>query len=167
MKSSLRRPLGLPSVAVLLAAVACSGPDAGAGPAVPSPPERQAALCRALHKELPKTVGGLERRGAEPVSDLTAVWGGTHGEPEISLRCGVTKPALLKRNPATDSMDVNDVGWLPERQPDGSVRCTTVRREAWVEVTLPKKVVGEGGDLSALTDLSGAVLKTIPEGIIS
>ncbi len=112
-------------------------------------------------------MGGLERRGAEPVSDLTAVWGGTHGEPEISLRCGVTKPALLKRNPATDSMDVNDVGWLPERQPDGSVRCTTVRREAWVEVTLPKKVVGEGGDLSALTDLSGAVLKTIPEGIIS
>ncbi|MEU4210689.1 DUF3515 domain-containing protein [Streptomyces sp. NPDC026206] len=164
MKSSLRRLLGLPSAALLVATAACSAPGAQAGPAVPAPPERQAGLCRALHKELPRAVDGLERRTVEPVSDLTAVWG---DDPSVSLRCGVRKPGLLKRNPATDSMDIDEVGWLPEKQPDGSVRCTTVRREAWVEVTLPKKVVGEGGDLSALTDLSGAVLKTIPEGIIS
>ncbi|MEU3873385.1 MULTISPECIES: DUF3515 domain-containing protein [Streptomyces] len=169
MKSALHRPSGLPVLALLLAAAACavtacSGPGGQAGPAVPTPPAAEAALCRALHAQLPATVDGLKRRATDPASDLTAAWG---DGVRITLRCGVPKPELLKRRPDADSVDVDDVGWLPERQSDGSVRCTTVRRSAWVEVTLPRKVVGDAGDISALTDLSGAVRRTIPEGIIS
>ncbi|MEX2983836.1 DUF3515 domain-containing protein [Streptomyces sp. C36] len=167
MKTSLRRPLGLPALALLCASVACSAPDGKASPAVPTPPARQAELCRALHKELPETVDGRKRRAADPVSDLTAVW----GDPAISLRCGVGRPKILTPgtehyNPTADSVEIDGVGWLPERQPDGSVRCTTTLRQAWVEVTLPKKVVGEAGDISALTDLADAVRKTIPVGVL-
>ncbi|MEV4440410.1 DUF3515 domain-containing protein [Streptomyces sp. NPDC049577] len=168
MTYSLRRPfLGVPVVPVLALllcpAVACSSTDEAAGPAVPTPPAREAALCRALHKELPATVDGRQRRATDPASDFTAAW----GDPAISLRCGVPKPGLLRRNPGSDAAEIDGVAWLPERQPDGGIRCTTVQREAWVEVTLPKEVVGDAGDMSALTDLAGAVRRTIPEGIIS
>ncbi|GAA0497479.1 DUF3515 domain-containing protein [Streptomyces stramineus] len=163
MKSSLRRSLGLPAVVVFFAAVGCSTSDDTAGPAVPTPSGAQAAKCRALHQALPGTVDGRKRRGTDPDSDLTAAWG--DGE-SIALRCGVPKPALLQRNPAADSVDINGIEWLPEKQPDGSVRCTTVKREAWVEVTLPARVVGGAGDISALTDLADAVRSTVPYGII-
>lgn len=167
MKSSLRRPLGLPAAALLLAAVGCSAPDPSAGPAVPAPDARQAGPCRALHRALPDVLDGRKRRTAEPVSDFTALW----GDPAITLRCGVARPKILTPgtehyNPGADSADLDGVTWLPERQPDGSVRCTTVQREAWVEVTLPERVVGGVGDISALTDLADAVKKTIPEGIL-
>ncbi|MFI1969011.1 DUF3515 domain-containing protein [Streptomyces cinnamoneus] len=167
MKFSLCRPFGLPAVvALLFACAACSGADDEAGPAVPTPSGRQAALCRALHGALPRTVGDLERRATDPESDFTAAWG---GHPAITLRCGVPKPELLRSHPGSDSAELNGVEWLPEKQSDGSVRCTTVQREAWVEVTLPKKVVGDAGagDISVLTDLADAVSKTIPVGIIS
>lgn len=164
MKSSLRRPPGLSAVALLLTAVACSAPGGPAAPAAPTPPAAEAALCRALHKELPGTVDGRERHDPVPASDFTAAWG---GRPAIVLRCGVPKPELLQRNPGADAAEIDGVDWLPEKQSDGSVRCTTTLREAWVEVTLPKQVTGDAGDISALTDLADAIKKTIPEGIIS
>ncbi|MFF4221352.1 DUF3515 domain-containing protein [Streptomyces sp. L500] len=167
MKSSLRRPLGLPAAALLLAAAGCSAPDPSAGPAVPTPDARQAGHCRALHGALPDVLDGRKRRTAEPASDFTALW----GDPAISLRCGVARPKILTRgsehyNPNADSAELDGVEWLPERQPDGSVRCTTVHREAWIEVTLPARVVGGAGDISALTDLAGAITKTVPVGIL-
>ncbi|MEV4868974.1 DUF3515 domain-containing protein [Streptomyces syringium] len=167
MKSLLRRPLGLSAVAVLCAAVGCSSTDDAAGLVVPTPSAREARLCRALHKELPEAVDGHKRRTADPVSDFTAAW----GAPAIALRCGVGRPKILTPgtehyNPAADSVEIDGVGWLPERQPDGSVRCTTTLRATWVEVTLPKKYVGDAGDISALTDFADAVKKTIPEGVV-
>ncbi|MGK5547954.1 DUF3515 domain-containing protein [Streptomyces sp. URMC 127] len=167
MKSFLRRPFRLPAVVVLCAAAGCSPAGGTEGPSVPTPSARAAGLCRALHKELPKTVDGKRRRTADPVSDFTAVW----GDPAIALRCGVERPEIIKPgsehyNPAADSVEIDGVDWLPERQPDGSVRCTTTLREAFVEVTLPKQVVGGAGDLGALTDLAGAVAKTIPVGVV-
>ncbi|GAA0429076.1 DUF3515 domain-containing protein [Streptomyces luteireticuli] len=164
MTVSFRRLAGLPAAALLCTAVACSATDRG--PVVPTPPPtgRQAGLCRALHAQLPDSVGGLKRRSTDPASDFTAAWGGS---PAIVLRCGVPKPELLQRNPGADAAEIDGVDWLPERQSDGSVRCTTTLREAWVEVTLPKRIAGDAGDISALTDLADAVKKTIPEGIIS
>ncbi len=161
MKFSLHRPLGLPAVALLLASAACSAPGRQAGPPVPTPPAAQVAPCRALHEELPSAVDGLKRRSTDPASDFTAVWG---GGPSVSLRCGVPKPELLKRHPDAETVEVDGVRWVPEQQDDGSVRCTTVLREAWVEITLSKDVPGGFG---ALSDVAEAVRKTIPEGIAS
>jgi hypothetical protein len=162
----LHRLTSLPALAVLFVAVGCSSSDDTAGPAVPTPSAQEAALCRALHKQLPQTVGGLARHAPEHPSDFTAAW----GDPAIALRCGVARPKVLTPgtehyNPTADAVELNGVDWLPEKQDDGSIRCTTTMRKAFVEVTIPAKVAGGAGDMSALTDLAGAVEKTIPEGL--
>lgn len=160
-----RIPVQLPVAAVLLAAAGCSSgsPDAVA---VPSPAPAQAAMCRALHKALPRTVDGLARHTTTPASDFTAAW----GDPAIVLRCGVPRPAVLtpgnpNYQPNAQAMGIDGVDWLPEKQSDGSVRCTTTLRKAFVEVTIPAKYTGPYGDLSMLTDLAPAVDRTIPAGI--
>ncbi|ARZ67655.1 DUF3515 domain-containing protein [Streptomyces sp. HU2014] len=166
MKSSLRRSLAVPALLVFCAA-GCSSAGGPAGPPVPTPSARAAGLCRALHEKLPDTVGGSRRGTAHPVSDFTAVW----GRPAIELRCGVPKPEVVTEgnphyDPNAPSVEIDGVEWLAERRSDGSVRCTTVLREAHVEVTLPKKVAGDAGDLGALTDLAAAVAATVPIGIV-
>ncbi|MEU3753199.1 DUF3515 domain-containing protein [Streptomyces olivoreticuli] len=166
MKSSLRR--WLPAVAALSVAVGCASADgtASAEP-VPSPSGKEATYCRALHKELPATLNGLKRRSGGPASEFTASW----GDPAITLRCGVRKPLILmpgykRYRPGSATWEVNGVEWMPEQQPDGSVRCTTSKREAWVEVTVPEKFTGEAGGLGLFDALSDAVRKTVPFGMI-
>ncbi|MEU9114753.1 DUF3515 domain-containing protein [Streptomyces sp. NPDC048483] len=156
--SARRRHLALPVLTVLFAAVGCSSSDV----AVPSPQSGAARHCRALHKELPKTVDGLRRGTAEPVSDFTAIW----GDPAVTLRCGVGKPDVLTYgsehyNPTADAAVVDGVQWLFEKQDDG-YRFTTVLRTAYVEVSVPGTYAPE---VDVLTDLAGAVKKTVPEGV--
>lgn len=152
------RLLRLPVAALLAATVGCSVSD-GDGEAVPSPSPQAAKLCRALHKALPKTVNGLDRAAAEPVSDFTAEW----GDPAVRLRCGVPRPDVLTPgsehyNPTADAVEVNGVTWLPEQQEDG-YRFTTTDRKAFVEVTVPGTYAPE---VNPLTDLADAVKKTVP-----
>jgi hypothetical protein len=151
---------------VLLSAVGCSftedSDDSGAL-AVPTPSPQAATLCRALHKDLPKTVNGLKRRTAEPASEFTAVW----GDPAVRLRCGVARPKALKvddehYNPKSISAEVNGVAWLPQKQQDG-YRFTTVLRKAFVEVTVPKKYAPE---VNPLVDFADTVKRTVPEGVV-
>jgi hypothetical protein len=59
---------------------------------------------------------------------------------------------------------VNGVGWLMEKQDDGSYRFTTSLRRAYVEVSVPKKWVQRDGS-NALVDLASPIKKAIPEGI--
>ncbi|MES4907636.1 MULTISPECIES: DUF3515 domain-containing protein [unclassified Streptomyces] len=151
---------------LVLSAAGCSftgGSDGSLSLTVPKPNAETASLCRALHKELPKTVEGLERRTPEPASELTAAW----GDPAIKLRCGVAKPADLTPgtehyNPYAPSAEVNGVEWLPEQLDDG-YRFTTVLRKAYVEVTVPGKYAPE---VNPLTDLANAVKKSVPEGVV-
>ncbi|UQA92911.1 DUF3515 domain-containing protein [Streptomyces halobius] len=156
--SPRRRYLALPVLTVLFAAVGCSSGEV----AVPSPKGEAASHCRALHKELPRTVDGLRRGTAEPVSDFTAIW----GDPAVQLRCGVPKPDVLTAgsehyNPRADGAVVNGVRWLVEKQDDG-YRFTTTLRKTYVEVTVPGKYAPE---VNVLTDLADAVKKTVPEGV--
>ncbi|WP_432039077.1 DUF3515 domain-containing protein [Streptomyces cucumeris] len=159
-RTSTRRsvPLAAAAALVLCAVAGCSftndSDDTGA-PAVPEPTKQAAAFCRALHKELPRTVNGLKRGTADPVSDFTAVW----GDPAVQLRCGVSRPAAAATS--TRSAGVNGVEWLPEEQDDG-YRFTTVLRRAYVEVTVPEKYAPE---VDPLIDLADAVKKTVPEGV--
>jgi hypothetical protein len=139
------------------AAVYATTSDTDETVAVPVPDAQVARYCAALHTRLPQRVDGLPRHDLKPRSELTAGW----GDPSIVLRCGVQRPAADNEESA-DAVEVDGVGWLIEPQGGGAFRLTTTLRKAYVEVTLPKKYAG---DLGPLTDLAGAVKRTIPEGI--
>jgi hypothetical protein len=152
------RPAVLPSLALLLAAVGCSSADGDASAAVPSPSATVTKLCRSLDEALPSTVDDLGRRDPSPASTLTAGW----GNPAIILRCGVERPGKMS-DPQADGVEVNGVGWLLEKQENGSFRFTTALRRAYVEVTIPEDRTADG--MAPLVDLASAVKKAIPEGI--
>ncbi|MGX1272575.1 DUF3515 domain-containing protein [Streptomyces phaeoluteigriseus] len=152
------RPVALPPLALLLAAVGCSSADGDVSAAVPSPSATVTELCRNLDRTLPSAVDDQHRRDPSPASELTAGW----GNPAIILRCGVERPAEMSDTEA-DGVDVNGVGWLLEEQDDGSFRFTTTLRAAYVEVTIPQDRTADG--LAPLVDLAPAVKKAIPEGI--
>jgi hypothetical protein len=152
------RPIVLPPLALLLAAVGCSSADGDASAAVPSPSATVTKLCRNLDEALPSTVDDQDRRDPSPASALTAGW----GNPAIILRCGVERPAKMN-DPEADGVEVNGVGWLLEKQENESFRFTTVLRKAYVEVTIPKDRTADG--MAPLVDLASAVKKAIPEGI--
>ncbi|MFC8514954.1 DUF3515 domain-containing protein [Streptomyces sp. NPDC057257] len=152
------RLIGLPVLALLITVAGCSSADDSARAAVPSPGTKVAELCRNLDKVVPAKVDGQGRRDPEPASALTAGW----GNPAIILRCGVERPAKMS-DPEADGVEVNGVGWLLEKQSDGSFRFTTTLRRAYVEVTIPKDRTGDG--MAPLVDLAPAVKKAIPAGI--
>lgn len=158
------RPVVLPPLALLLAAVGCSSADGDVSAAVPSPSATVTELCRNLDRALPSAVDDQHRRDPSPASALTAGW----GNPAIILRCGVERPPKMTDPKVATGADpdavaggVNGVNWLMEKGEDGAYRFTTASRLAYVEVTVP-----EGRDTSgALIDLASAVKKAIPEGI--
>ncbi|WP_020138722.1 DUF3515 domain-containing protein [Streptomyces sp. 351MFTsu5.1] len=153
-----RRLIGLPALLTLITLAGCSSADDGARAAVPSPGTEVTGLCENLDKALPSKVDGQDRRDPEPASALTAGW----GDPAIILRCGVQRPSKMD-DPEADGVEVNGVGWLLEKQDDGSFRFTTTLRKAYVEVTIPAKRTGNG--MAPLVDLAPAVKKAIPAGI--
>ncbi|MFF8318041.1 DUF3515 domain-containing protein [Streptomyces bobili] len=158
------RPVVLPPLALLLAAVGCSSADGDVSAAVPSPSATVTELCRNLDRALPSAVDDQHRRDPSPASALTAGW----GNPAIILRCGVERPPKMTDPKVATGADpdavaggVNGVDWLMEKGNDGAYRFTTASRLAYVEVTVP-----EGRDTSGvLIDLASAVKKAIPEGI--
>ncbi|UQX03181.1 DUF3515 domain-containing protein [Streptomyces sp. RerS4] len=161
--SSHRRPfrlLVLPAASALLALAGCAPGDSEARvEPPPAPPAEVAKLCAALHGELPRTVAGLGRAATEPASDLTAAWGGS----AIVLRCGIPKPPAMA-DPQQDGVEVNGVGWLVQRTPDGGLVFTTTSRLAYTEVRIDKE---HATDAQMLVGLSAAVEKTVPTGISS
>jgi hypothetical protein len=150
--------------ACLLAAAGCAA--GGPGVAVPHPSATAAAVCRALHRALPAKVAGQRRTATRPTSDFTAAW----GSPAIVLRCGVRKPDVLTPgnadyNPGAVAGSAAGVSWLPTPLSDGSLRCVTTPRTAYVEVTLPHKYAGDYEDISDLTDLAAAIRRTDPAAL--
>lgn len=162
-----RRPLlGLPALALLIGAAGCASSDDSPSAAVPSPGAKVTKLCRNLDKVLPRKVDGLDRNDPAPRSALTAGW----GSPAIILRCGVDRPPKMIDPKVADGDDpnaigggVNGVGWLMEKQGDGSYRFTTTLRQAYVEVTLPRERTADGS--TVLVDLAPAIKRAIPGGI--
>ncbi|OQR59808.1 hypothetical protein B6E66_33655, partial [Streptomyces maremycinicus] len=152
------RPIGLPSLALLLLAAGCSSADGGTSVVVPSPSVSVTKLCRNLDEALPSTVDDLDRGDPSPASALTAGW----GNPAIILRCGVERPEKMSDENA-DAVEVDGVGWLLEEQDGGAFRFTTTLRRVYVEVTIPESRAGDG--VAPLVDLAPSVKKAIPEGI--
>jgi hypothetical protein len=152
------RLLGLPAFALLIIATGCSSSDGRPSAAVPSPDAKVTKLCQNLDKALPRKVDGRDRNDPEPRSALTAGW----GSPAIILRCGVTRPAEMN-DPDAYGADVDGVGWLVQKQSDGSVVFTTSLRMAYVEVKVPKERAGDGA--GPLTYFARPIKSAIPSWI--
>lgn len=146
----------LPAVVLLSAAVGCSATDATASVAVPSPPAPEAKLCDALHKALPKTLAGLDRKDPEPSSELTAGW----GDGAIVLRCGIPRPAKMT-DPTASAVEADGVNWLVEQR-DSGPRFTTTYRKTYVEVTMGKQY---SNDATPLAGLAEPVKRTVPASL--
>ncbi|MFD8011376.1 DUF3515 domain-containing protein [Streptomyces sp. NPDC058955] len=153
--TSSHRPFGLPaSAAVLLLAVTGCSADAQASVPVPTPPAAEAALCRALARELPDTVAGQERSDPSPDSELTAGW----GDGAIVLRCGVPRPEKMS-DPQAEAVSADGVRWMLEQPEAGGPRFTSVYRATYVEVTLGERYAH---DVGPLADLAAPVDRTVP-----
>ncbi|GAA2963055.1 MULTISPECIES: DUF3515 domain-containing protein [Streptomycetaceae] len=154
-----RRPalLGPSAALAALAAAGCSSSGAQPPVAVPTPSSEAAAYCRELHKELPKSVTGLERSDPGPDSVLTAGW----GDGAIVLRCGVPRPAKMD-DAQSEGIDADGVNWLLEQRDDAGPRFTTTYRKAYVEVTLG---VEYAHDITPLSAFAVPVKETVPESL--
>jgi len=111
----------------------------------PSPTSSLTDVCRSLKDALPDTVAGQQERETTPNSTSTAAW----GDPPITLRCGVDRPAAMQ--PTSSLTSVDGVAWLPEQLTHGYV-FTTYGRDAYVEVTVPDDYAPEGEVLTAFAE---------------
>ncbi|MFF5564954.1 DUF3515 domain-containing protein [Streptomyces sp. NPDC012623] len=144
------------AVVLLSAVVGCAATDAAPSVAVPSPTAKEASLCRALHKELPKTLADLGRNDPRPASELTAGW----GDGAIVLRCGVPRPERMS-DPQAQAVEADGVNWMLEER-DSGPRFTTTYRETYVEVTMDERFTH---DSTPLAPLAVPVGKTIPAAL--
>lgn len=107
--------------------------------------------CDTLFADVPQTVAGQERRQVR--DDVAVAW----GDPEIILRCGVSRPAALTAT--SQCNEVSGVGWLDETTSDGFL-FTTIGRAAYVSVEVPEEVQPPA---DVLVDLAAAVQRHVPE----
>ena len=145
--------------ALLLAA--CSGGSVRV--AAPATTGSAAKQCAALRSALPAKLAGLKLRGTTPKSANTAAW----GSPAIVLRCGVGIPGVI--DPASSTFDpdygrhdveeVKGVCWVSEPLSGGAFRFTTVKQQAYVELTVPGAYAGQQSPVDGLT---GAIDRTDP-----
>ncbi|MDI9580526.1 DUF3515 domain-containing protein [Thermobispora bispora] len=136
------------TMAVLAALAGCSS-TVRVDP--PTPSGEAAEACRRLAGVLPATLDGAKRTPSEPASPYVAVWGGG----EITLRCGVPRPANME--PTAEVADVNGVGWFQD--PSRPLLFTSVNRVAYVEVTISR----EHAPGNVLVDLAQPIKQAIPE----
>jgi hypothetical protein len=135
---------------LLLSLAACGAGAVEAPPPHPAPAAGR--LCRALRDHLPAKVHGLPRRPTTPKSPLVTAW----GSPAIVVRCGVPRPAALRRT--SELAVIDGISWLPV-PPGRPVTFTAVGRRAYVEVTVPLKYAPAG---NVLIELTGPIKATIP-----
>lgn len=112
----------------------------------PSPAGSVADQCRQVMGLLPEALVGQPRTSREA---NVATW----GDPRISVRCGVPKPAKLE--PASRCDVLNGVGWFAE-DPGTAVRkawrFTTIGRSGYIEVVVPEKYEPAADVLIELTE---------------
>jgi hypothetical protein len=129
---------------------ACSGPAT----VRVAPPGGPSAGCSPLSRALPGSLDGRDRRDTTPVSDRTAAW----GDPAVVLRCGVPRPAGLRRT--SEVVEVDGVEWYLDR-PQPPYVFTTVGRGTYLQVRVPGSVPPSQAT-APLVDLAAAVKRATP-----
>lgn len=142
----------LPAATALIAAFLGAVPLASCGRqvAVP-PPDSPASICTDV--SLPASIAGA---GSRPTTEPgTAAW----GEPPITYRCGVARPAALDATSAL--LEVSGIGWLPLEASGGTafiaVTWPTTDSPVYVEVLVPDDYAAPA---DVLADLSPALAAT-------
>ncbi|MFZ9987961.1 MAG: DUF3515 family protein [Candidatus Nanopelagicales bacterium] len=112
------------------------------------PPESRADICAQV--ALPASIAGA---GSRPTSEPdTAAW----GEPPITYRCGVSRPAAL--DPTSKLLEVSGIGWLPLEASGGTafiaVTWPSSSPPVYVEVLVPDAYAAPA---DVLADLSPAL----------
>jgi hypothetical protein len=135
--------------AALALALAASTALVGCGRQVAVPPPDSASeACTAV--DLPPVIAGAGTRPTTQSS--TAAW----GEPPITYRCGVQRPAAL--TPTSQLLDVSGIGWLPLEAAGGTafiaVTWPTADSPVYVEVLVPEEYAAPA---DVLADLSPAL----------
>lgn len=130
----LRGPARLlhPTLLALAGALAVTLAGCGRDVAVPAPDSPSPAC---LDLTLPDTVNGA---GHRPTSEPgTAAW----GEPPITWRCGIPRPAALTADATL--LDVDGVAWLPVTAQGGdvfyAVNWPTQESPVYIEVAVPSQ----------------------------
>ena len=131
-----------PTVAAPLPAVRVDPP--------PALPEAAQRACRELIAALPTTLGDRPARPVDSSSPYVAAW----GEPPVTLRCGVPKPAAYR--PDSQVYDISGVRWFPVPRGAGTT-WTVLGRAVYVEVTA---LSSEASD--PVARLSTAVSRALP-----
>jgi len=140
------------SRSVLTVALLAATLLAGCGRQVVVPaPDTATGVCDAV--TLPTTVAGA---GLRPTTEPgTAAW----GEPPITYRCGVTRPAGL--TPTSRLLDVSGVSWLPLEGVGGTgfiaVSWPSSSEPVYVEVLVPEDYAAPA---DVLIDVSAALTAT-------
>ncbi len=116
--------------------------------AVP-PPDAPAEVCASV--TIPTTVSGA---GLRPTPEAgTAAW----GEPPITYRCGVSRPASLSAT--SRLLDVAGIGWLPIEGEGGTGFIATTwpstADPVYVEVLVPEDYAAPA---DVLIDISAALV---------
>jgi hypothetical protein len=106
--------------------------------------------CAALFGDLPPRIADQPRRLV--AGNLAGAW----GDPPIILRCGVEKPDALQPN--SECHDVDGVGWLAEKQPDGWL-FTTIGRRHYLSLEVPSEYDPAA---DALADVADLVARHVP-----
>ena len=119
---------------------------------VSAPPKTAEAdrYCPDFVAALPITLDGLHSRPAHS----TSPWVGAWGDPAVTFRCGVPRPAGLE--PTSPLQVVNDVQWYYQQRGD-SVVFTAVDRPVYVELTVPSRYAG-----GPLSDITRAISASLP-----
>jgi hypothetical protein len=122
---------------------------------VPTPGAADAAACRKLSAQLPKTIGdGLKTRTVHPASPYLHAW----GTPAAVLRCGVGFPP---NDPsAQGAATIDGVAWVPISA-QGATVYTTLDRTPRVSLAIPDHYQ-VAGDL--LVSLSADIKRTTTGG---
>lgn len=158
-------------VALLLANLTSSGGSrpgaAGSGAplapvtvaAPPSSPAAQAP-CRKLLQALPLRLDGMDPRQvvSDPSSPFVVGW----GDPAVTLRCGVQRPADLHPGSSAQFIQIgqaNGTGgvYFDVVSSGHNQLYTTVDRSVYVEVSVPSQYAA-----GPVTTLAGVIARTLP-----
>jgi hypothetical protein len=119
--------------------------------APPTPNDATQGACIKVFALLPVQLAGLAPRKTDTNSSFVAAW----GDPAITIRCGVSRPAVFGTAAAAQLLDVNGVIWQPDPQKT-EVVYTAIDRSVYIEVVVPS------AQTQPLTDLSSAI-KALPQ----
>jgi hypothetical protein len=151
-------------------ATAAAVPGTPVQVAAPKLPARAATVCLAVTSQLPSTLRDLPARKVSAGPEQNAAY----GEPPITVRCGITQPAMCATLNGgadcvpldTELLNMNNVCWYA-KQGGTATAFTTMDREIAVRVTVPSGYQQAAQWANEFSDIVVETDKSKTEGVPS